>query len=67
MIKLVKLILQAPNDAPNNAVTERLCSTSHIPKTYIRSPITQEDLSSCLFLSIYEEQVDKLKSVEEAN
>ena len=66
VIKLVKLILLAPNDAPNNAVTERLCSTSHILKTYIRSSITQEDLRSCLFLPIYVEQVD-IKSIEEAN
>ena len=63
-LKLVKLILLVP---VTNAVSERLCSTLHRVKTYLRSSMTQERLNSCLVLATYKEQVDKLNLVEVAN
>ena len=63
-LKLVKLILAVP---PTNAVSERLCSTLHRFKFYLRSSITQELLSSCLIIATCKEKVDKLKLVEVAN
>ena len=64
VLKLVKLILTVP---ATNAVSERSCSTLHKFKTYLRSSLTQELLSSCLILANYKEKVDKLKLVEVAN
>ena len=64
VLKLVKLILTVP---ATNAVSERSCSTLHKFKTYLRSSLTQELLSSCLILATYKEKVDKLKLVEVAN
>ena len=62
--RLVRLILTAP---ATNAVSERSCSMLHRVKTYLRSSLTQELLSSCLSLATYKEKVDKLKLVEVAN
>ena len=64
VLKLVKLILTIP---VTNVVSESLCSTLRRFKTYLRSSITQELLSSCLILATYKEKVDKLKLVEVEN
>ena len=64
MLKLSKLILLVP---VTNAVSERLSSTLRRAKTYLRSSITQEHLSSCLILASYKEQEDKRNLVEVAN
>ena len=47
-LKLVKLILTVP---ATNAVSERSYSTLYRFKFYLRSPITQELLSSCLIIA----------------
>ena len=64
VLKLVKLILLVPT---TNAVSERSCSTLRRVKTYLRSSMTQERVNSCLVLTTYKEQVDKLNLVEVAN
>ena len=61
VLKFVKLILTV---SATNAVSERSCSTSCRFKTYLRSSMTQELLSSCLILDTYKEKVDKLKLVK---
>ena len=61
-LTLVKLIVPA-----TNAVSERSRSTLCRFKTYLRSSMTHEFLSSCLILATYKEKVDKLKLVEVAN
>ena len=61
VLKFVKLILTV---SATNAVSERSCSTSHRFKTYLRSSLAQELLSSCLILATYKEKVDKLKLVK---
>ena len=48
-------------------VSERPCSTLRRVKTYLRSSVTEEYISSCLILASYKEQVDKRKLVELAN
>ena len=60
VLKLVKLILTV---SATNGVSERLCSTLHRFKFYLRSSITQEYLSSFLIIAICKEKVDKLKLV----
>ena len=61
VLKFVKLILTV---SATNAVSERSCSTSRRFKTYLRSSLAQELLSSCLILDTYKEKVDKLKLVK---
>ena len=61
VLKFVKLILTV---SATNAVSERSCSTSRRFKTYLRSSLAQELLSSCLILATYKEKVDKLKLVK---
>ena len=58
VLKLVKLILTVP---ATNDVSERLCSTLHRFKFYMRSSVTQELLSSCLIIATCKDKVDKLK------
>ena len=36
-------------------------------KTYLQSSVTQESVSSCLIVTIYKKQIDKLKLVEAAS
>ena len=61
VLKLVKLILLVPT---TNVASERsLCRG----KTYLWSSITQELVSSCLIVTTYKKQVDKLKVVEAAS
>ena len=60
----LKVLLPVP---VTNAVSEKLCSTFHRFKFYLRSSITQELLSSCLIIATCKEKVDKLKLVEVAN
>ena len=64
VLELVKLISLVPN---TNAVSERSRSTLCRVKTYLRSSITQEPLSSCSVVTTYKKQVDKLKLVEAAS
>ena len=64
VLRLVKLILTAP---ATNAVSKRSCSMLHRFKTYLRSSLAPELLSSCLILATYKEKIDKLKIVEVAN
>ena len=64
VLQLVKLILTVP---ATNAVGERSCSTFRRFKTYLRSSMTQELLSSCLILAAYKGKLNKLKLVEVAN
>ena len=63
VLKLVKLFLSLPI---TNAVTEKLRSTLCCVKTYLRSSIIQEPVSSCLIVTTYIKEVDKLKLVEAA-
>ena len=64
VLKLVKLILLV---LATNAFSKRSCSTLRRVKTYLRSSVTQERLSSCLVLASYKEQVDKINLIEVAN
>ena len=64
LLKLVKLILLVPT---TNAVSERSRKTLCRVKTYLRSSMTQELVSSCLIVTTYKKQVDKLKLVEVAS
>ena len=64
LFKLVKLILLVPT---TNAVSERSRKTLCRVKTYLRSSMTQELVSSCLVVTTYKKQVDKLKLVEVAS
>ena len=64
VFKLVKLILLVPT---TNVVSERSSSTLYRIKTYLRSSMTQEPVSSCLIVITYKKQVDKLKLVEAAS
>ena len=64
VLKLLKLILLVPTTI---AVSERSCWTLCRVKTYLRSAImTQEPVTSCLIITTYKKQVDKLKLVEAA-
>ena len=36
-------------------------------KTYLQSSVTEESVSSCLIVTIYKKQIDKLKLVEAAS
>ena len=60
VLRLVNPILTAP---VTNAVSERSSPMLHRLKTYLRSFLTQELLSSCLILPTYREKVDNLKLV----
>ena len=62
--KFVKLILLVPT---TNVASERSRSTFSRVKTYLRSSMTQEPLSSCLIVTTYKKQLDKLKLVEAAS
>ena len=64
VLKLIQLILTVP---ATNAANERSCSTLRRFKTYLRSSMTQELLSSCLILATYKKKVDKPKLVAVAN
>ena len=61
LLKLVKLILLVPT---TNAVSERSRKTLCRVKTYLRSSMTQELIGSCLIVTTYKKQVDKLKLVK---
>ena len=62
VLKLVKLILLLSTTI---AVSERSPLTLCRVKTYLRSAImTPEPVTSCLIITTYKKQVDKLKSVE---
>ena len=64
VLKLVKLILLVPT---TNVASERSRSTLCRVKTYLWSSMTQEPVSSCLIVTTYKKQVDKLKLVEAAS
>ena len=64
VLNLVKLILLAPT---TNVASERSSSTLCRVKTYLWSSMTQEPVSSCLIVTTYKKQVDKLKLVEVAS
>ena len=64
MLKFFKLILTVP---ATNAVSERSGSALRRFKTYLRSSMTHELLSSCLVIATCKEKVDKLKLLEVAN
>ena len=64
VLELVELILLVPT---TNAASERSCSTLCGVKTYLRSSITQEPVTSCLIVTTYKKQVDKRKLVEAAS
>ena len=64
VLKLAKLILLV---IITNAVSERSGSTLCRVKTYLRSSMPEEPLSSCLIVATYKKQVDKLKLVETAS
>ena len=64
VLKLAKLILLVPT---TNGVSERSRSTFCSVKTYLRSSMTQEPVTSCLIATTYKKQVDKQKLVEAAN
>ena len=64
VLKLVRLILLVPTTI---AVSERSRLTLCRVKTYLRSAImTQEPVTSCLIITTYKKQVDKLKLIEAA-
>ena len=62
--EVLKLILLAPT---TNAVSERSRLTLCRVNTYLWSSITQEPVSSCLLVTTYKKQVDKVKLVEAAS
>ena len=62
MLKLVELILLVPT---TNAVSKRSHSVN--VKIYLLSSMTQEPVSSCLIVTTYKKQVDKLKLVKAAS
>ena len=64
VLKLAKLILLVPI---TNVASERSPSMLCRFKTYLRSSMTQEPVSSCLTVTTYKKQVDKLKLVEAAS
>ena len=64
VLKFVKLILTV---LATNVVSERSCSTFRRFKTWLRSCVTQELPSYCLFLATCEKKVDILELVEVPN
>ena len=64
VLELVELILLVPT---TNAVSERSRSTLCEVKTYLRSSMTQELVTSYLIVTTYKKQVDKRKLVEAAS
>ena len=56
VLQLAKLILKVPT---TNAVSERSRSRFCRVKTYLRSSVTQEPVTSCLIVTTYKKQVDK--------
>ena len=64
VLELVELILLVPT---TNAVSERSRSTLCEVKTYLRSSMTQELVTSYLIVTTYKKQVDKQKLVEAAS
>ena len=64
VLELVELILLV---LTTNVASERSCSTLCGVKTYLRSSITQEPVTSCLIVTTYKKQVDKRKLVEAAS
>ena len=64
VLRLVKLILLVPS---TNVASERSRSALCRVKTYLWSSMTQEPVSSCLIVTTYKKQVDKLKLVEAAS
>ena len=61
VLKLVKLILLVPT---TNVVSERSCSTLCRIKTYLWPSMAQEPVYSCLIVTTYKKQGDKLELVE---
>ena len=64
VLELVELILLVPTI---NVVSERSRSMLYRVKTYLRSSMTQEPVTSCLIVTTYKKQVDKRKLVEAAS
>ena len=64
LLKLIKLILLVPT---TNAVSKRSRKTLCRVKIYLRSSMTQELVRSCLIVTTYKNQVDKLKLIEVAS
>ena len=64
VLELVELILLVPT---TNAISERSRSTLCRVKTYLRSSLTQEPVTSCVIVTAYKKQVDEPKLVEAAS
>ena len=62
VLKLAKLILLVPI---TNVASERSPSMLCRVKTYLWSSMTQEPVSSCLTVTTYKKQVDKLKLLKQ--
>ena len=64
VLKLANLILLVPLlTLPVEDGAQHLCRV----KIYLRSSVTQESVSSCLIVTIYKKQIDKLKLVKAAS
>ena len=61
VLKLVKRTLLVPT---TDAISERSSSTLCRVKTYLRSSMTQEPVTSCFIVTTYKKKVDKLKLVK---
>ena len=64
VLRLVKLILLVPT---TNAVSEGMRSKLCRVKTYLGSSMIQEPITSCLIVTTYKKQVEKLKFAEAKN
>ena len=64
IIVLVKLLLLAP---ATNAISECSCSTLGSIKTYLRSTMTQSQLSHCMMLNTHKKALGEVSVIEIAN
>ena len=64
IIVLVKLLLLAP---ATNAISECSCSTQGSIKTYLRSIMTQSQLSHCMMLNTHKKALGEVSVIEIAN
>ena len=62
VLELVELILLVPT---TNAISERSRSTLCRVKTYLRSSLTQEPVTSCVIVTAYKKQVDERKQLKQ--
>ena len=64
IIVLVKLLLLA---RATNAISECSCSTLGSIKTYLRSTMTQSQLSHCMMLNTHKKALGEVSVIEIAN